>query len=174
MCGKCCKLSTTDTPYEELLELAQKGNESAKDFLSIFEPYPSTEEARKAAPEIVANILKALENDPQKAKKMTFYKCKYLLDNNLCGIYKTRPLVCERFPSSAWAVVPPGCGFEGWLFKKSEETKRKIRKQKEAMLELEVILKTLKDPDQINRVKDAIENVKQTIKLFEKYGSADW
>lgn len=174
MCGKCCRLATTETPYKELLELAESGNESARDFLKIFEPYSSIEAAREVAPEIVDNILDALKYTPEKIEEITFYKCKHILNNNLCGIYKERPLVCERFPTSPWAVIPPGCGFEGYLFKKREEIKQKIRKQKEALLDLEVILKTLKDPEKIEKVKDAIEKTKELIKNFDKYGASDW
>lgn len=174
MCGKCCRVATASTSYKELLELAENGDESAKDFLKVFEPYPSIEEAKKVSPQTVENILQQVENSDQYSNEVTFYKCKYIQDNNLCGRYKDRPEVCDRFPSTAWAVVPPGCGFEGWLFKKREEIKQKIRKQKEAMLEFEAELKTNQNPQMRKKLEEGIEKIKSTVEMFHKYGSKDW
>lgn len=174
MCGRCCKMATTPVPYQELLKLVEEGDEGAKDFLSLFEPYPSIEEARKVFPDIVDNAVEKWTMNPDNKSELTFYKCRYIADNNLCSRYKDRPALCGRFPTSPWAVVPPGCGFEGWIFKRQEEFKQKIRKQKETILELEAMLPTLDNPEQIEKVKEAIEKTKQTIALFAKYGSADW
>lgn len=174
MCGKCCRVATTHISYEELLELAKNGEESAIDFLKIFEPYPSVEEARKVCAKTVDNILENVKYSPDAPEKMTFYKCKYIGDDNLCGIYQQRPEVCERFPSSPWAVVPTGCGYEGWLFQKREEIKQKIRKQKETLREFEVLLKTVKDPEIIKKLEQAISKTKDIIDSLAKYGSQDW
>jgi len=172
MCGKCCRLSTAATPYDEMLTLSEEGHEGATNFLRIFEPYPSTDEARKDSQEIVDNIINNIA-DKSQAEKLTFYKCKYIKDDNLCGIYHDRPELCDRFPSSPWAVVPPGCGFEGWLFVKREELKQKIRKQKENLLTFEVMLQEA-TPEQAEKIKASIEKTKAIIELYSKYGSADW
>lgn len=172
MCGKCCKTVTTAYTYEEIKELYNQGDEGAIDFLDIFEPYPSIEAARADSPDIVDNIIKNVE-DPEDAKKMTFYKCKHLLADNLCGIYKNRKDLCDVFPSTPWAVVPPGCGFEGWLFEKREEIKQKIRKQKEVLLSLEILLQTA-NPELTVKINDSIEKIKNEIKSYAKYGSSDW
>lgn len=174
MCGRCCRMATTPVPYQELLKLAEGGDEGAKDFLGLFEPYPSVEEARKIAPEIVDNIMRQWTSNPDNKDELTFYRCRYIMDNNLCSRYKDRPELCGRFPTSPWAVVPPGCGFEGWIFKKQEEFKQKIRRQKEAVIELEALLPTLSNPEHIEKVKESIEKTKKTIELFAKYGSANW
>ena len=173
MCGKCCKLSTTTLPYNELKTMCDEGHEGAVDFLRIFEPYDSIEEARKNSPQTVDNIVKSLENNPEARKSLTFYKCKYIQDNNLCGIYQDRPELCDRFPASPWAVVPPGCGFEGWLFQKSEALKQKVRKQKENLLDFEIMLQTA-TPEQAEKIQAAIEKTKNIIESYSKYGSADW
>jgi len=174
MCGKCCRVSTTSKTYMELLELVEQGDEGAINFLGIFEPYSSIEEARKVSPETVDNILKYVGYTPAHGEKITFYRCKHILDNNLCGIYEKRPELCDRFPSTCWAVIPPGCGFEGWLFKKIEETKQKIRKQKEIIFELEIYLKELNDPEKIEKVQEAIKKANETIGFFAQYGAKDW
>lgn len=174
MCGKCCKLSTASIAYKELLALADTGDEGAKDFLNIFEPYSSIDAAKKAHPEIVDNIIKNLKNSTETITEVTFYRCKYILDNNMCGIYENRPELCERFPSSPWAVVPPGCGYEGWLFKCREELKQKIRKQKEILLEFEAELKKEHTPEMKLKLENAIQKIKDIIKIYAKYGAEDW
>lgn len=174
MCGKCCKVATTFKTYEELLELANNGDESAKDFLKIFEPYPSINAARKVSPETVDNIIESLKHSTAPVEKLTFYKCKHVSENNLCGIYQNRPEVCERFPASPWAVIPPGCGFEGYLFQKREDLKQKIRKQKEAIIELEAQLKIVKDPDMFKRIEETITRAKNLVEAFAQYGAKDW
>lgn len=174
MCGKCCKVVITAKSYKALLRLRKKGNQFAQDFLAIFEPYPSIEAARKASAEIVDNILTNLETAINVSKDITFYKCKHLSDKNLCEIYEKRPLLCTRFPASPWALIPPGCGFEGWLSEKREDIKQKIRYQKQCMAEFEEILKTTEDPKIIKKLETAIKKIKKTIALFSKYGSEDW
>lgn len=174
MCGKCCRVATTPKSYEELLELANNGDESAKEFLEIFEPYPSVEAARTVCSKTVDNVLKQLVDMVGSPQKITFYKCRHIGDDNLCGIYQNRFEVCQRFPSSPWAVIPPGCGYEGWLFQKREELKQKIRRQKEFLIELEIELKRVKDPEMIKKVEEAIAKTKNIIDAFAQYGSHDW
>lgn len=174
MCGKCCRLATTYVPYDELLKLVKEDDEGAQDFLSIFEPYPSTHAAKEAHPETVENILMNLKKSGVSEAKATFYKCKYIQDNNLCGIYEKRPELCDRFPSSPWAVVPPGCGYEGWMFKCREEIKQTIRKYKEDLLEFEAALKTEQPPEIKLKLQTLITKTKDIIAHYAKYGSADW
>ena len=45
MCGKCCRVVTTSTPYNILIKMAEDGDAGAIDFLSLFEPYNSIEDA---------------------------------------------------------------------------------------------------------------------------------
>jgi len=175
MCGKCCRMSTTPYSYEELQASVAEGHRGAIDFLEIFEPYPSIEEARKHDAEIVDNIIKNLKADGKfDEKKLTFYRCRHIMDNNLCGIYLDRKILCDNFPSSPWAVAPPGCGFEGWLFQKREEVKQKVRKLKEDLLDFELLLKEEQSPERTTKLKDAIEKTKDIINYYAKYGSADW
>ncbi len=178
MCGKCCRVAVTPKTYEELKKSAELGDESVIDFLRVFEPYASADEAKKVSKETVENILNALsETSEYDEKTFTFYKCRYIMDNNLCGIYEDRPSLCDYFPSSPWAVVPPNCGFEGWLFQKREEKKQKIRKFKEDILSLEVSLRELQVQNnfkQAEKVEEMIGKLKKTINLYSKYGSQDW
>jgi Fe-S-cluster containining protein len=172
-CGRCCKTSTTSVPYEELLKLKEQGNESAADFLNVFEPYPSIEAAREDSPDVVDNIVSYI-NNPSDMEKLTFYRCKHLLENNLCEKYEARPELCDAFPASPWAVIPPECGYEGWLFQEKEKIKQNIRKQKEILLQLKILLKTVKEEEDLNKINANIEKIEKNIKKYSKYGSANW
>lgn len=174
MCGKCCRVVTAPISYKELFDLARQGDEGAKDFLSIFEPYPSIDSARQVHPDVVDKILSVLEKCKDAADEITFYKCKYLLDDNQCSKYENRLELCKRFPSSAWAVIPPGCGYEGWLFQYREELKQKIRKQKETLLEFEAELRKEQTPEMKIKLEQAIQKIKDMVNIFAKYGAEDW
>lgn len=174
MCGRCCRVATTPKPYEELQQLAGLGDKSATDFLKIFEPYPSIEAAKAQDKELVENILTKLEEDGTDTSNMTFYHCKYILDNNMCSIYEERPTLCKHCPSTAWVIVPPGCGFESWLYVMRERDKKRIRKSKEDLLELKLLKTKMKDPNDLKKI-EAVENkIHSTIDRFRKYGADNW
>ena len=175
MCGRCCRLSTTPYSYEELKAQVAEGHPGASDFLELFEPYPSIEAARECDAAIVDNIIAGLkEVDKYDEKTLTFYRCRHIMDNNLCGIYLNRKELCDRFPSSPWAVAPPGCGFEGWLFMKREERKARIRRLKESILDFEIMREENSTPEQVVKINAAIEKTNDIIAFYSKYGSADW
>jgi Fe-S-cluster containining protein len=168
MCGRCCRTSTTSNSYEDLLKMCEAGDEGAIAFLSIFEPYPSIEAARVQDAELVDNILGELGS----GENVTFYGCKYIRDDNLCGNYETRPLLCHHCPSTPWAVVPPGCGFENWLLWKREEDKQKVRRSKEQLQELELMYTD--DPETIAKIERVKQTVQKTIDMYKKFGSEYW
>lgn len=175
MCGLCCRVATTSTPYRKLKEMCEAGDKGAMDFLSIFEPYESIEAARKVSPQTVDNIINGLKADNNyREEDMTFYCCKYLLDDNSCSRYEDRMLLCKHFPATAWAIVPPGCGYEGWLFMKREEVKQKIRKLKEELLELELVKSKTTSPDILLKISAVQNKMQNSIKLYAKYGSENW
>ncbi len=175
MCGLCCRVATTTTPYKKLKEMAAAGDKGAIDFLSVFEPYPSIDAARNVSAETVDNVIKNLKEDGNYYEEdMTFYKCKYLGDDNLCQRYNNRLLLCKHFPASPWAIVPPGCGYEGWLFMKREETKQKIRKVKEELLELQLLKKKAFSPDIQLKISAVEKKMLNTIDIHKKHGSENW
>lgn len=175
MCGKCCRVVTTSTPYAKLKQMAQEGDEGAIDFLSIFEPYESVEAARNVHADVVDNIINLLSEDGNyNEKEMTFYCCKHLLDNNLCSNYENRPALCRHCPSNPWVIVPPGCGFEGWLFMKREEDKQKVRKAKEELLELKLLRSRTTSEDAIAKIDLVAQKIQRNIDMYKKYGSQNW
>lgn len=175
MCGRCCRVVTTQKPYKDLKRLAELGDVMACEFLKIFEPYPSIEAARKVDRELVDNIIERLSLDGNfNEENTTFYSCKYLLEDNLCSIYEERPVLCRHCPSTPWSIVPPGCGFEGWLFLERERAKEKIRRSKEELLELKLLKKRKVDEAILKRIEAVEHKINTSIELYKKYGSYDW
>jgi len=178
MCGKCCRCVTTVHSYDELLELSKnEDDEGAKDFLALFEPYNTVEDARNVHPDVVDNIFKQMQNDGKSTDDVNFYKCKYLLDNNECGIYDKRMTLCKRFPATPWAIVPPGCGFEAFLLQKRELIMQNVINQKECMKNLEKMLQNadkFENADSSEKCKNAINKIKKTIEFYSKYGAENW
>ena len=175
MCGKCCRMSTTSKTYEEIKSLADAGDKGALDFLEIFEPYESVEAAKNADSATVNNIIKMLSSDGNyDESKMTFYHCRFIGDDNLCSKYLDRKELCKHFPSSPWAVVPPGCGFEGWLFTQREEIKRKVRKEKEELLELKLLKSRTTNKESLEKIELVEQKINRNIELYSQHGSKDW
>lgn len=175
MCGKCCRVVTTSLSYAELKQMEQDGDKGAVDFLSLFVPYDSIESARNVDAGVVDNIISRLKSDGSfDEKEITFYGCKYLQDNNLCSRYETRLDLCKHCPSTPWSIVPPGCGFEGWLFWQREEIKQKIRKSKEELLELKLLRMRTKDENTLQKINIVEHKIQRGIDFYKKYGSENW
>lgn len=175
MCGKCCRVVTTSIPYRKLKLMAHDGDKGAVDFLSLFVPYKSIEEARLVDASVVDNIVdRLLEDGNYNEKDVTFYYCKYLQDDNLCSNYENRPALCRHCPSTPWAIVPPGCGFNGWLFWKREEDKQKVRKAKEELLELQLLRKRTTNEETLKKISTVEQKIQRNIDMYKKYGSQNW
>lgn len=175
MCGKCCRVVTTSVPYKKLKEMAESGDEGAVDFLSLFVPYDSLEAAKAVDEGVVNNIINMLSMDGQYNEEETnFYYCKYLRDDNMCSNYENRLTLCKHFPSTPWAIVPPGCGFEGWLFMKREEDKQKVRLAKEELLELKLLRKRTTNEETLKKISIVEQKLQKNIDYYKKYGSENW
>ena len=82
--------------------------------------------------------------------------------------------MCKQCPSTPWSIVPPNCGFEGWLFWQREEIKQKIRKSKEELLELKILRMKTIDKEVLKKI-DAVEHkIQKSIDFYKKYGSENW
>ena len=160
-------MATASISYEELLKKVKEGDQSAIEFLDTFEPYPSLEDALKADEATVKNI--------PDWENRTFYHCRHIKpDSNLCPKYEERFEVCRAFPSSPWAVTPPGCGFDGWLFLEREAHKKRIRQLKEEQIFYKAKLKTNIPTKEKNLYEKLIKKIDDRIKLYDKYGAEDW
>ena len=167
MCGKCCRISTTPKPYEELKKLAKEGHQGAIDFLEIFEPYESVEHAMAVDKEQVEHI--------GYDENTTFYHCRFIQKNNLCSRYDTRKDLCKHCPSTPFVIVPPGCGFTEWL--ESEKLKI-VTKVQELKREKEGYQLALLKPDTTDHTREVlnklIASIDNYINTYAKYGAWEW
>ncbi len=145
MCGNCCRMATFKggLSYEEVLELAnsKEAEESqvigARDFLAIFEPYESTEDAKKIGPEFVESVYETFGKD----SKVSFFHCKFLGqigDKYGCLIHEDRPQLCRMYPiPHERTFYFPGCGFEKQGRKNWEEIKNILQSLEEKRANLQ-------------------------------------
>ena len=117
--GICCKVATFkgSLSHEEILALAQdpeaEGHESARDFASVFLPYASQAEVRQVADEFVDRVRDFAAQKGQDPDRITFYQCKYVLEDGRCGVHEDRPVGCRMYPfPHENTIYHPGCGFE--------------------------------------------------------------
>lgn len=110
--GTCCRLSSSEFDYETLKQKAAAGDTFAQQFISIFIPYNSTDDARKIFPDYVEYVINELGKDEQ----VHFYHCPHITDDNLCSIYTSdkRPQICEDFPNNPLSILYPSCGYIEW------------------------------------------------------------
>lgn len=176
-CGRCCRSATTYAPYKELQQLAAEGKEEAVEFLDIFQPYESVEAARAVVPDQVEQVLREAEASPDlNVEDLTFYHCRYVTAEGLCGIYEKRPRCCQAAPAHGWSVMPPGCGFEGWQFLEREKQRRMVRDLKTNAHILEQL-----SPDGITHptrddvtIDDIKQKVEKHIDPWKRFGADYW
>ncbi len=107
-CGACCKLDVSEYSYEQLKQRAMKGDKYSEDFVSVFVPFGSEDEAREINPEYF-DLLNVLVPD----EKVYYYYCPNL-ECNLCTIYEKRPDICKDFPHNPLKLLPKECSFNAW------------------------------------------------------------
>lgn len=107
-CATCCNLACSEFSPEELKHKADNGDKFANQFLSVFIPYNSKEEARKVYPEYIKML------DECKEDKVYFYHCPKLTDDNRCSDYENRPQICRDFPDNPLSILPKSCGYKKW------------------------------------------------------------
>jgi Fe-S-cluster containining protein len=117
--GICCRVATFkgSLSWDEIQALAAdphaEGHESARDFASVFLPYRSQEVVRELANEFVDRVRMAAEQSGRDPENITFFHCKYVLDDGRCGVHEDRPVGCRVYPfPHKKTIYHPGCGFE--------------------------------------------------------------
>lgn len=115
-CATCCNLACSEFSPDELKKRAESGDNFAKQFLSVFIPYSSKEEARKVYPEYIELLEKNKEND------VYFYHCPKLTEDKRCSDYENRPQICRDFPDNPLTLLPVSCGFCEWKEKSEDMT----------------------------------------------------
>lgn len=107
-CGNCCRLATSEFSYEQLKQRALKGDKFSKDFVSVFVPYKTEEEAKQANPEYFKLLGELVED-----QRVYYYHCPKIKDN-LCSDYENRPDICKNFPHNPLKLLPSTCSFNLW------------------------------------------------------------
>ena len=107
-CGNCCRLATSEYSYEQLKQRAMRGDKYSRDFVSVFVPYKTEEEAKLANPEYFE-----LLNDIVEDQKVYYYYCPKLVGNE-CSDYENRPDICKDFPHNPLKLLPSTCSFNVW------------------------------------------------------------
>ncbi len=116
-CGQCCRLASSDASYDQLQSRAARGDEFARQFTSVFLPYPSPELAKQRFPESVAAIYAHVGSQPDATQaQVHLYFCPYIGEDNNCTIYNDpkRPEICAKYPESPLGYVPVACGWKPW------------------------------------------------------------
>ena len=116
-CGNCCRLTTSEYSYNQLKQRAIRGDKYATDFVSVFVPYETEEEAKQANPEYFK-----LLDEVSETQKVYYYHCPKLKDNK-CSDYENRPDVCKEFPKNPLQLLPSTCSFNAW---KNEVAKQSL------------------------------------------------
>lgn len=106
-CGDCCKLAVSEYSYEQLKQRAYKGDKYSQDFISVFVPYKTEEEAKLANPEFFEAV------DVISTEKAYFYYCPKV-KNNLCSDYENRPDVCKNYPNNPLKLLHAHCSYNEW------------------------------------------------------------
>lgn len=106
-CAACCRLATSEYSYNQLKQRAMRGDKFASDFVSVFVPYETEDEAKKANPEYF-ELLNELVED-----KVYYYYCPKMKDN-LCTDYENRPDICKDFPHNPLKLLPSSCTYNEW------------------------------------------------------------
>lgn len=106
-CGNCCRLAVSEYSYEQLKQRAMRGDKFSKDFVSVFVPYKTEEEAKQANPEYF-ELLDELVED-----KTYYYYCPKLKGNE-CSDYENRPDICKDFPHNPLKLLPSTCSYNVW------------------------------------------------------------
>ena len=107
-CATCCNLACSEFSPVELKQKAENGDNFAAQFLSVFVPYASKEDARKVYPEYI----KMLEEN--KEDNVYFYHCPMLTEDKRCSDYENRPQICRDFPDNPLSILPKSCGYKQW------------------------------------------------------------
>lgn len=107
-CATCCNLACSEFSPNELKQKAENGDNFANQFLSVFTPYNSREEASVIYPEYIKLLDDTINED------VYFYHCPKLNDCNKCSDYENRPKICRVFPDNPLSILPVSCGFYEW------------------------------------------------------------
>ena len=107
-CGNCCRLAVSEYSFDQLKQRAARGDKFSRDFISVFVPYETEQDAQNANPEFFE-----LFNEVSEQQKVYYYYCPKLKGNQ-CSDYENRPDICREFPHNPLKLLPSTCSFNEW------------------------------------------------------------
>lgn len=162
-CGLCCRLIPIDLENRKLLRDGIKPLDD--DFFAQLEPADLDS--------LLNNNEDYIQNVQNIYPQAEFFKCKYLIDNNICSKLE-KPQDCLDFPLKPFAFIPEDCGYIGEQFLKIETHKQKIRKIKEEIVHYEALIATSNNKKDIDSYKKIIHVHERYIEKYAQFGSLDW
>ena len=106
-CGECCRLAVSEYSYTQLKQRAMRGDKYSEEFVSVFVPFESEEDAKKVNPEYFKMLNELVED------KTYYYYCPKL-NGNECSDYENRPNICKNFPQNPLKLLPAKCSYNNW------------------------------------------------------------
>jgi Fe-S-cluster containining protein len=117
--GICCQVATFKGLMHgaEILAVAANDTtilgEMAKDFLSIFEPYPNAETVIPLAPQFVDQVQTNAKAQGRHPDNVGYFKCRYVQADGRCGVHEDRPSGCRHYPIPHHKTLfHHGCGYQ--------------------------------------------------------------
>ena len=107
-CANCCRLAVSEYSFEQLKQRAMRGDKFSEDFVSVFRPFETEADAKKANPEYFELLNELMED-----QRVYYYYCPKL-DGNSCSDYENRPDICKDFPHNPLKLLPSTCSFNAW------------------------------------------------------------
>lgn len=173
-CGKCCRLIYSRKSFEELCAEAKNGDNVAINFLKLFLPYESLEDALKIDAECVNSIIDYHKRAYGEETQTYFYYCRYLDEDNSCKVYDMRPKFCRHYPKNEFISLPDGCSYCGYSFVQREKVKSKVRKAKEQLLDIKVMRQQPLDKGTFEKLNKIEKQCLAYIDQYKNFGSKDW
>lgn len=158
MCGTCCLCATPSVSYKELLKRAAEGDKFARDFFSVFIPYPNLDAARKISEELVDRTLESCKTGRNgiPEDELVFYHCRHYHFEKKCLIYQDRPQFCREFPGNPFTFMTKNCSFYEWGKKckiKYKELNKELENLKAQQKEFENMKEQRRFEDLLYRLK---------------------
>jgi Fe-S-cluster containining protein len=118
--GICCRVATFKELMDEanIRRVAETDHETmlgemARDFISIFEAFPSEAAVRELADGFVDRVRERAVEIGKDPDTVGFFACRFVLEDGRCGVHEDRPTGCRTYPfPHERTLYHPGCGFE--------------------------------------------------------------
>ena len=173
-CGKCCRLISSTKSYEQLCADAKSGDSAAINFLKLFLPYETLEDAIKIDSQLVDTVIEMNKRVYGPAVQTYFYRCRYINFENECMAYDMRPKLCRQYPKNEFIPVPCGCSYEGYSFLVREKVKAKVRKAKEELLDIKIMREKAVERAVIEKLNKIEAKLIALVESYKAFGSYDW